>query len=200
MENFTHIDIAEACNDPLIKQGRFQGGGFLPEPACQKISTECIAEGLDADILEKLVTCHFIFMKQVHDAEAPMIGVNNLHAIIEQENYMVMGTGTGAIGALFKIEFSQVVWPGIFIQNGETPGHAEVDQEALAIIKVNQNILGPALQAHDLPALQSGCEAGGKGKAQAGSAKFHTGDGTAHEDRAKPTHNSFDFGKFRHDY
>lgn len=199
MKDFTHIDVAEACNDPLIKQGSFQGRGFLPEPAGQKIGAEFIAEGLDADILEKLVTCHFIFMKQVHDAEAPVIGVDNLHAIIEPENYMVMGTGTGAIGALFKIEFSQVVWPGIFIQNGETPGHAEVDQEALAIIKVNQNILGPAPQAHDLPALQPGGETSGKGKAQAGAAEFHAGDGAAHEDRAEPTHNSFNFGKFRHD-
>jgi hypothetical protein len=139
-------------------------------------------------------------MKQVHDAEATMVGVDNLHAIIEQEDHMVMGAGTGAIGALFKIKFAQIVWPGIFIQNRETPRHAEVDQEALAIIKVNQNILGPALEAHDLPALQPGGETSGKGKAQAGAAKLHAGNGTANEDGAKPSHNSFNFGKFRHDY
>jgi hypothetical protein len=139
-------------------------------------------------------------MKQVHDAEAAVIGVDNLHTIIEEEDHMVMGTGTGAIGTLFKIEFAQVVWPGIFIQNGETPGHAEMHQEAMAVVKVNQNILGPALEANDMPALQPGGETRGKGKAKAGPAKLHAGNGTAREDGAKPTHNSFDFGKFRHDY
>jgi hypothetical protein len=123
-------------------------------------------------------------MKQVHDAKAPVIGVDNLDAIIEPEDHMVMGTGTGAFGALFKIEFSQVVWPGIFIQNRKAPGHSEMHQKAMAIVKVNQNILGPALEAYHLPALQPGCETNWKGKAQAGAAKFHTGDGTAHENRA----------------
>ena len=57
-------------------------------------------------------------------------------------------------------------------------------QKAMAIIKVNQNILGPALQAHDLPALQPGGKTSGKGKAKAGAAKFHAGNGTPNEDGA----------------
>ena len=200
MQNLAHIDIAKTYNNLLIEQGGFQGGGFFPEPAGQKVGAEFIAEGLHADILQQLVAGHFIFMEQVHDAKAPVIGVDNLDAIIEPENYMVMGAGTGAIGTLFKIEFAQVVWPGIFIQNRETPGHAEMHQKAMAIIKVNQNILGPALEAHDMPTLQPGGETGGKRKAKAGAAKFHAGNGTANEDGAKPSHNSFNFGEFRHDY
>jgi hypothetical protein len=73
-------------------------------------------------------------------------------------------------------------------------------QKAKTVVKVNQNILGPALEAHDLPALQTGGETRGKGKAKAGAAKFHAGNGTANEDGAKSTHNSFNFGEFRHDY
>ena len=138
-------------------------------------------------------------MKQIHEAEAAMVGVDNLHAIIEKEDHMVMGTGTGAIGTLFKIEFAQVVWPGVFIQNGEAPGHAEMHEKAKTIVKVNENILGPALETQDLPAFQPGGETDGKGKAKAGPAKLHAGDGAAREDGAKPTHNSFNFGKFRHD-
>jgi hypothetical protein len=200
MQNLAHIDVAQARDDPLIKQGSFQGGGFPPEPAGQKIGAEFIAEGLHADILQKLVACHFIFMEQVHDTEAPVIGVDNPHAIIEEEDHMVMGTGTGAKGTLFKIKLSQVVWPGVFIQDREPPSHAEMHQKAMTVVKVNQDILGPALQAYHPPALQPGGETLGKGKAQAGAAKFHTGNRTPRKDRAKPTHNSFDFGKFRHDY
>ena len=69
---------------------------------------------------------------------------------------MVMGTRTRASRALLKIEFSQIVRPGVVTQNRETPGHAEMHQKAMAIVKVNQNILGPALEAHDPPALQPG--------------------------------------------
>ena len=57
-------------------------------------------------------------------------------------------------------------------------------QKAKAVVKVNQNIFGPALEAHDLPALQPGGETSGKGKAQADAPKLHAGNGTAHEDRA----------------
>jgi hypothetical protein len=57
-------------------------------------------------------------------------------------------------------------------------------QKAMAVVKVNQNILGPTLQAHDLPAFQSGCKTSGKGKAKAGTPKLHAGNGTAREDRA----------------
>jgi hypothetical protein len=115
-------------------------------------------------------------MKQIHDAEAAMVGVDDPHAIIEQEDHMVVGTGPGANGTLFKVKFAQVVRPGGFIQNRETPGHAEMHKKAMAVVKVNQNILGPALQAYDLPAPEPGGETLGKGKAQAGAAKFHTGN------------------------
>ena len=37
-------------------------------------------------------------------------------------------------------------------------------QKAMAVVKVNQNILGPALETNDAPALQPGGETGGKGK------------------------------------
>jgi hypothetical protein len=123
-------------------------------------------------------------MKQVHDAEATVIGINNSHPIIECDDHVIMGAGTGASRTRLKIKLSQVVWLGVFIQNREAPSHAEVDQEAMAVVKVNQNILGPALQAHDMPALQPGGETRRKGKAQAGAAKLHPGNGTAREDRA----------------
>jgi len=98
------------------------------------------------------------------------------------------------------LRLSQIVRPLVGTENRETSRHAEMHQKAMTIVKVNQNILGPALEAHDLPALQPGGETGGKGKAQAGAAKLHAGNGAARKDRAKPTHNSFNFGKFRHDY
>ena len=184
MQNFTHIDVAKTCNDPLIKQGGLQGGGFFPKPAGQKIGAEFIAEGLHANVFQKPMACHFIFMEQVHDAEAAMVGVDNLHPIIEQEDHMVMGSGTSAIGTLFKIKFPQIVWLRVFIQNRETPGHAEMHQKTMAVVKVNQNILGPALEAHDMPALQPGRETSRKGKAKAGPPKLHAGNGTANEDGA----------------
>jgi hypothetical protein len=123
-------------------------------------------------------------MQKVHDAEAAVIGVDNTHTIIEPEDYVIVRTGADANSTLLKIEFSQVVWPGIFIQNRKAPGHAEMHQKAMAIIKVNQNILGPALEAYDTPALEPGREAWGKGKAQAGPAKFHDGDGPSNKDGA----------------
>jgi hypothetical protein len=37
------------------------------------------------------MSCHFIFMKKVHDAEAAVICVNNPHPIIEGDDHMVVG-------------------------------------------------------------------------------------------------------------
>jgi hypothetical protein len=51
IQNLTHINVAKARNNPLIQQGGFQGCGFFPELACQKISAEFIAKRLDANVL-----------------------------------------------------------------------------------------------------------------------------------------------------
>ena len=181
MQHLAHIDVAKPCNDPLIKQGGLQRGGFFPESCRQKSGAEFIPERLHADAFQKLVPCHFIFVKKVHDAEAAVIGINNPHAIIEQEDHVVMGPGTGANGALLIIKFAQVVWPCVFVQYRKAPGHAEMHEKAVAIIKVNQNILGPAWRfTTRLPFSRAAKPL--KGKAQAGPAKLHRGDGPSNKD------------------
>lgn len=146
-ENLTGIDIAETSYNTLIEQGSFQRGRFFSECSGEILTTEFIAKGLHADILQELVTCQFIFMKKVHDAKAAMIGVNNPHAIIESEDHMVMGACARVNRSFLKIEFSQIVGLLPAAQDRKPPGHAEMHQKAMAIIKVNQNIFSTAAQA-----------------------------------------------------
>ena len=152
MQNFIDVNISKTGNDLLIKQGRLQGCGFFPECASEILAAEFIAKRFHTNIFQKFVGRQFFFVEDIHDTEAAVIGVNNLHPIIEREDNMVMGTGTSVCGARFKIELSQILRVGIATQNGKASGHAEMHQEAMAIIKVNQNIFGPAAEPQDLPA------------------------------------------------
>jgi hypothetical protein len=120
-------------------------------------------------------------MEKIHDAKAAMIGVNNPHPIIERENNMVMEAGASINRTLFKIKFPQILGQRFIPQNSKAPGHAEMHQESMTVIKVNQNIFGPPLQTQNLPAPQSGGKIGWKGKTKAGSAKFHASDGMPDE-------------------
>jgi hypothetical protein len=54
-------------------------------------------------------------------------------------------------------------------------------QKAMTVIKVNQYILGPAMQAQYLPALQSGGKINRKGKAKAGPPEFYASNGAPEE-------------------
>ncbi len=182
IQDFIDIDVPETSNDLLIKQGRFQGGRFFPESAGKKIGAEFIAEGFHSDIPQQPVACQFTFTEQVHDAEAAMIRVNNARSIIQGDDHMVMGTGTCVHGAGFKVKLSQIVRLRVAIQNRKAPSHAEMHQKAMAVIKVNQYILGPAMQAQNLPALQPGSKIGWKGKPETGTAKINIGNGATDKD------------------
>ena len=122
-------------------------------------------------------------MEKVHDAKTAMIGVNNPYPVIERDDHMVMGARASVSSTRFKIELAQILRMGAAPQNGKTPGHPEMDQEAMAIIKVNQNIFGPAAEPQDLPALQSGRKIRWKWKAKTRPPKVHIGNGTPDENR-----------------
>ena len=86
----------------------------------------------------------------------------------------------------------------IAIKNSEASGHAQMDEEGLAIVEVSEDIFRPPFEALNLAAFKALRKALGERQPQIGTGKPHSGDAAAEQDLLKPAHHGFDFRKLRH--
>ncbi len=82
--------------------------------------------------------------------------------------------------------------------HAEPPGHAEMNGQHLAVIEMDEDILGASLEPLDRATREPLGEAGRKRKAQVLAALLHAHEPMSAKDRLKPKADGLDLGKLGH--
>ncbi len=91
MKSFADVDVAEAGDNTLIQQSRFQVCPLTRADLRQFFGPEGIPQGLSSKIFEGRVLFKRESGSHVHEPKAPRIIVNNPDSIREMKHNMIMG-------------------------------------------------------------------------------------------------------------
>ena len=136
--------------------------------------------------------------KQVHDAEAAGIGVDDPGAIIEGQHHVIMGA-IALFRAGLEIEFAEIARRSrVAGKTVKRPVIPRCTSRQSPELERGQDIFGAARQVADALPRQALGKAVRKRKAQAVAAQRHGLDGAALEHGFQSAHDRFDFWKFWH--
>ncbi len=192
MQGFAHVDIAKASNEPLVQQRRFQGRAFTCERLRQHLAVHEIAQRLDAKVSKKRMLLEIGSRRDVHEAKAPGIVINDARARREMKDNVIVR------GVLGPVVVEGAGHQRLVSLDAKRSTHAQMHDQRGAIIEVADQVLGPTPQRIDAPACQASLEISRKREAQIRAPLLH-GDNrrSAHGGIESPA-NSLDFWKFRH--
>ncbi len=132
---------------------------------------------------------------QIHEAEAAGVVVGHRGAGAHRHHHVVvLGRALGAL----EVEIPRRQVAAVGQGHVEAAAHAEMHDQRLAGIERGGEVLRPAREARDGPALEAGGEALGEGEAQVGPAQGDAAEARADQGgRQSPPH-GLDLGKLRH--
>ena len=168
VQRLAGIDIAETGDHALVEQRRFERGLATVETGSQVLGIEVVAQRLRAEPGEELVVRCGRGVDQIHEPEAAGIGVDDAGAVIEQECDVIVNRRAGRVGALagLFVGLAQGQRPAARRVDGEAAAHAEMHEQALAVIEADQQIFRPPPDGLDAPAGQSAGKTVREGNAQ----------------------------------
>src|SRR5690606_11434898 len=176
---FGDVDVAEPGDDALVEKRGLQGRAPSGEPLLQHGARELVAERLRAELLEELVIEEPVVGDEVHRAEAARVVEADLGTVLENEDDMVVRIARDGRGRL---------------DQNHPPRHAEMDEESLAAVEVNEDVLGAAAESLDAPPFEPLAEPGRQRKAEIGTPLLDAGQTPPlHPERQSAPH-GFDFG------
>ena len=161
MQRLAGVDVAEAGDQFLVEQRRLDRGGLAFEARREPFGRKGGAERLDAEALEQSVLVEPLGPDQVHQPEAPRVGVTHLSAVAEMKHDMLM-----------LRHFPSRLLPAgepIGMVDAEAPGHAEMHHQHFAVVEPGEQIFGAPVERLYLPPGQPRAEILGQRNAQIGA-------------------------------
>ncbi len=172
---------------PAITCWSMRGGFDVGAPALQALeerrSGEVSIERFEAEAAEKRMGLDLVGGRQGHEAEAAGIVESEPAAIVEGDDDMVMCRS--AAGRV--VEFGRVA------AERQPPRHAEMDDEGLAIVEADAQILRAPREARDLAPLETLGEARRERDTQIGPRQPNAGDPPSDEGWLEAAAHGFDF-------
>ncbi len=186
-EGFGDVDVAEAGDDGLVEQGGFYGVSAVCQRGGEGGGGEGGAQGFRAHVGEEFVLVFGGGGHEVEAAEAAGVHEGDAPVVAGDEDHVFVGGGEGRDARL-----------GVIGCDGHAAGHAEVDQEGVAAGEAGEEVFAAAAEAEDAGAGEAGGEIGGQGPAQVCPVDGGVGDDTILQAGGEASHDSLDFGEFRH--
>ena len=177
-QRLADVDVAEARNAAAIEKQRLYGRQAALHRIGKRRPREVATERLRSASGNERVRAEAVGGRYVERSEASRI-VQGDAALGGFEQHMVVRR------VLRRVE-------------AQAAGHAEVEDDAVAAVGVDQPIFGAATDRCDARALQTLAEIGRDRPAQIGAAHLHAGQPFALYERRDAAHRGFDLGKFGH--
>src|SRR5579883_868424 len=193
VQGFADIDVAEPGDEALVEQRRLERPFAAGEQAGKRGAVQIVAERLETEPFERRGVARLVERLDPHRAEAARIVVDDARAVGEADRHMIMRR----IFRAGEMEFARRRLLPVAL-DAERPRHAEMHDQSLAAVEMDENVFGAARQLDDRPADQPLDEALRKRRAQIGPRQHDALDPRADHRRGEALADGFDFGEFRH--
>jgi len=177
IERFAHIYIAKAGDDALVEQEEFDRRSPPLEPAMKLFC--CQVERLRAERGEHWPFVKLIGFDDVERTEPASIIQRHAAALIGLKHKMVV------LAELARID-------------APVTRHAEVENQAVSAVGIDDTVFGPAAKADDGRSGQPLTEIDRKRATKVCPPRFHALQPAASQDLGEATNGRFNFGKLRH--
>jgi hypothetical protein len=192
VQGFAHIDIAKARDQALVEKGRLQVAPRLCERCAQLRAGQRRRQGFNAKPRKTRVGFKFVGARDKHEAKAARVIVDCRDIAKIKDDVIVNGE-----------ILARVIKPGgrmrlILNKDPECAAHAEMGDQHILVLKMNQKIFGAPANGDHAPADKALTEIGREGKAQIGPAQLQRVYAAALDMGGKAAFDGFDLWQFRH--
>ena len=136
--------------------------------------------------------------RQIHEAEAARIVVDDARAVIEVEYHMIMTTFARGARRRRASTLAEADVGARGRKHGEPSGHAEMQDEDRTIVEVAQEVFGAPRDPFDAAAREAGGKSPRQRKTQILAPQDGPDDAAAGEGEFQPAADGFDFRQFGH--
>ena len=177
MQRFAHVNVAEPCDDSLIQKQRLDWGAS----SCEAIAKlpPGYGERLRAERRKLRPVIQFVGGHQIQRPEPPRVVERHPVTVVGLDQDMVMLLDLGRI-------------------DPPSAGHAEVKDQCVAAINVDQPIFGPPAKARDTSADQPLTKTLWHRPPKVRPPKLEPLDAAPVQHSGQATDGCLDFGKLRH--
>lgn len=200
-QRLADIYIAETGNVLLVKQRALQRLRLVPEAFGQIGGAEFVSCRLRAEIAEEGMGGEIGTSHHIHETETARIVIDDTTRAtcglqMEDDVIVLLVLRSG------MVEFARHAGGGSILNaallNAKRTRHAEMRNQRVAVVEIDQQIFGAAAKADDGAAGNPVGESIGKGEAQIAAAQLQLGDAGALHRRRQAAFHRFDFWQFRH--
>jgi hypothetical protein len=151
VKRLTHIDIAKACDVPLVEQKRLEVSGSPVRSGRDVCGVQLIAERLDTHFRKMPACVDIVSGHKVHEAKPSRVIVGDAGAVFEMEHDMIVNRAFASLVG----EFSWARRELIRRFDGEPTAHAKMHDERFAPLYFSNEIFGTPAEPRYFPALDA---------------------------------------------
>ena len=177
IKRFADVDIAKTGDDPLVQEQQLDRRGPASQSSLQLVDLK--VERLRSERLERRPNLELIGGKQVERSEPS--------GIVKRD-----------AAALFSLNQEMVVFLDLSRVDPPPAGHAEVEDQGVSPIGIDEPVLCPSAQRPDTRSGQALAEIDRHRTTQIGAPGLDRGDAPAEQHALQAANGGLDFREFRH--